>query len=160
MNLADLQRELAASLAGRRAVPDGVDPEAHARARGSLEGKRRRAAGHLLPRLQSALGRSWVARFHEHAERYVPVGMLHHVDDSWAFAEQMLREAENRDPRLWRAAHDDLVSIKLRYARDPRQSALRIQERRGPLVVILGTPQRAVVVKLPGAPGRLWYLPI
>jgi len=144
----------------RHPVPDRFDPEALARARGSLEGKRRQAAGHLLPRLRTALGPSWAARFHEHAERYVPVGLLYHVDDSWALAEQVLREAAHRDPRLCRAAHDDLVSIKLRYVRDSRQSALRIQERRGPLVVILDTPQRAVVVKLPGAPGRLWYLPI
>jgi hypothetical protein len=160
MNLADLQKELAASLAGRHAVPEGVEPEAVSRTRGSLEAKRRRAAGHLLPRLRTTLGASWAARFHEHAERYIPVGMLHHVDDSWALAEQVLRESEGLDPQLWRAAHDDLVSLRLRYERNPRQVALRIQERRGLLVAILGTPQRAVVVKLPGTPGRLWYLPI
>jgi hypothetical protein len=160
MNLADLQKELAASLAGRRPVPEGVEPEAVSRTRGSLESKRRRAAGHLLPRLRTVLGASWTVRFQEHTERYIPAGMLHHVDDSWALAEQMLRESEGRDPQLWRAAHDDLVSLRLRYVRDARQVALRIQERRGLLVAFLGTPQRAVVVKLPGAPGRLWYLSI
>jgi hypothetical protein len=160
MELAEFQRELAASLAGRQPVPDGVDPEALARARGSLEAKRRRAAGHLLPRLRMVLGGLLSAWFHEHAERYIPAGMLHHVDDAWELAETIEREAHGRDPRLWRAAHDDLVSLRLRHVRDPKQSALRIQERRGPLVAILGMPQRAVVVKLPGAPGRLWYLPI
>ena len=160
MELAEFQKELAASLAGRQPVPEGVDPEALARTRGSLEAKRRRAAGHLLPRLRTALGGTWVDRFHEHAERYLPVGMLHHVDDAWALAEAIERDAHGRDPKLWRAAHDDLVSLRLRHVRNPKQVAMRIQERRGPLVAILGTPQRAVVVKLPGTPGRLWYLPI
>ena len=160
MELAEFQKELAASLAGRQPVPEGVDPEALARARSSLETKRRRAAGHLLPRLRTVLGPSWAARFQEHAERYIPVGMLHHVDDAWELAEAIEREAHGRDPQLWRSAHDDLVSLRLRHVRDPKQSALRIQERRGLLVAFLSTPQRAVVVKLPGAPGRLWYLSI
>ena len=160
MELAEFQKELAASLAGRQSVPEGVDPEALSRLRSSLEAKRRRAAGHLLPRLRTILGSTWAARFQDHAERYIPVGMLHHVDDAWELAEALEREAYGRDSKLWRAAHDDLVSLRLRHVRDPRQEALRIQERRGPLVAILSTPQRAVVVKLPGAPGRLWYLPI
>jgi hypothetical protein len=160
MELAEFQSELAASLAGRHPVPEGVDPEALDRSRASLEAKRRRAAGHLLPRLRTTLGPAWAARFHEHAERYIPAGMLHHVDDAWELAETIERQAHGRDPKLWRAAHDDLVSLRLRHVRDPKQVALRIQERRGPLVAILSTPQRAVVVKLPGAPGRLWYLPI
>ncbi|MES1241322.1 MAG: hypothetical protein ABUT39_06860 [Acidobacteriota bacterium] len=160
MELVDFQKELAASLAGRQPVPEGVDPEALARARVSLEAKRRRAAGHLLPRLRTTLGPAWAARFQLHAERYIPVGLLHHVDDAWELAEALERESYGRDQKLWRAAHDDLVSMRLRHVRDPRQSALRIQERRGPLVAILSTPQRAVVVKLPGTPGRLWYLPI
>jgi hypothetical protein len=137
----------------------GPQPELDRRLDRLVE-SRRRAAGHLLPRLRMVLGTLWPARFHEHAERYIPVGMLHHVDDAWELAERIEREAHGRNPRLWRAAHDDLVSLRLRHVRDPKQSALRIQERRGPLVAILGMPQRAVVVKLPGAPGRLWYLPI
>jgi len=160
MNLADLQKMLAATLSGTQPAPEGVDPEALSRVRGSLEAKRRRAAGHLLPRLRMNLGASWSARFHEHAERYIPMGMLHHVDDAWALAEELAKEAQGHDPKLWRAAHDDLVSLRLRYVRAPKQVALRIQERRGPLVATLETPQRAVVVKLPGAPGRLWYLPL
>jgi hypothetical protein len=126
----------------------------------SPEAKRRRAAGHLLPRLRTTLGASWSGRFHEHAERYVPMGILLHVDDAWALAEMLAQEAQGHDPRLCRAAHDDLVSLRLRYVREPKQAALRIQERRGPLVAFLETPQRAMVVKLPGAPGRLWYLPL
>jgi hypothetical protein len=160
MDLAEFQKELAASLTGRQPVPEGVDPEALTRARASLEAKRRRVAGQLLPRLRTVLGPSWAARFQEHADRYIPAGMLHHVDDAWELAEAIEREAHGRDPKLWRAAHDDLVSLRLRHVRDTRQSALRIQERRGLVVAILGMPQRAVVVKLPGAPGRLWYLPI
>lgn len=160
MNLAEFQEKLAASLAGLEPVPEGVDPEALSRTRSSLEAKRRRAAGHLLPRLRTALGPAWADRFHEHAERYIPAGMLHHVDDAWELAETIARGAQGKDPKLWRAAHDDLVSLRLRHVRNPSQVALRIQERRGPLVAILGTPQRAVVVKLPGTPGRLWYLPL
>lgn len=155
MELADFQRELAASLAGREPVPEGVDPEALARTRGSLEAKRRRVAGHLLPRLRTILGPAWVERFHEHAERYIPMGMLHHVDDAWAFAEEL-----ESDPALRRAAQDDLVSLRLRYVRDARQDAHRIRERRGPLLALLHTPQRAVVLKLPGSPGKLWFLPM
>lgn len=155
MPLRDLQRDLAASLAGRQPAPQGLDPAAVAWTRDSLESKRRRAACHLLPRLKSALGPGWAARFHEHAARYAPAGMLHHVDDAWAFAE----EAE-RDPALRQAAQDDLVALRLRYVRDPRQDAHRIRERRGPLLALLRTPQRAVVLKLPGSPGKLWFLPM
>jgi hypothetical protein len=129
-------------------------------ARDPLEAMRRRAAGHLLPRLRNALGPSWAERFREHAARYMPAGMLHHVDDAWAFAERLERESHGRDPRLWRATHDDLVSLRLRFVRDPRQEAFRIRERRGLLLAFLSTPQRAVVLRLPGTPGRLWYLPV
>jgi hypothetical protein len=124
------------------------------------DAKRRRAAGHLLPRLRNALGSSWADRFQEHAARYTPAGMLHPVDDAWAFAERLERASHGRDLRLWRAAHDDLVSLRLCYVRDPRQEALRIRERHGLLLAFLSTPQRAVVLRLPGTPGRLWYLPV
>lgn len=156
MELGDLQRDLAVRLANRQPAPEGFDSGAFAWAQDSLEAKRRRAAGHLLPRLRNALGIAWVARFREHAERYVPAGMLHHVDDAWAFADTI--ERETRDPRLRRTAQDDLVSMRLRYVRDPRQEAHRIRERRGLLLAVLHTPQRAMVVKLPGTPGKLWYL--
>jgi hypothetical protein len=158
--LGDLQKDLAASLAGQRPAPEGLDAEALARARGALEAKRRRAAGHLLPRLRNALGSAWAVRFQAHAARYTPAGMLHHVDDAWAFAEALERELHGRDPQLWRALHDDLVALRLRFVRDSRQQALRIRERRGPLLVFLGTPQRMVVLRLPGTPGRLWYLQV
>lgn len=151
--LDDLQRKLAASLTGRQPAPEGLDPEAVAWTRDSLESKRRRAACHLLPRLKSALGPSWVARFQEHAGRYIPAGMLHHVDDAWAFAETM-----ESDPALRQPAQDDLVSLRLRFVRDPRQDAHRIRERRGPLLALLHTPQRAMVLKFPGSPGKLWFL--
>ncbi|MFL6200709.1 MAG: hypothetical protein ACJ76J_16160 [Thermoanaerobaculia bacterium] len=152
MELGDLQRGSFADPA-----PQRFDTGAFAWAQGALEAKRRRAAGQLLPRLRNALGvEAWVTRFHEHVARYTPAGMLHQVDDAWAFAESV--ERTTQDPDLYLAAQDDLVSLRLRYVRDPRQKAFRIRERRGPLLAMLHTPQRAMVVKLPGTPGRLWYL--
>ncbi|HWM95271.1 MAG TPA: hypothetical protein VN493_31240 [Thermoanaerobaculia bacterium] len=156
MELGDLQRDLAVRLVNHQPAPAGCDSGAFAWSQDSLEAKRRRAAGHLLPRLRNALGISWFPRFREHVERYTPAGMLHHVDDAWAFAEAV--ERESRDPKLRLAAQDDLVSMRLRYVRDPRQEAHRIRERRGPLLAMLHTPQRAMVVKLPGTPGRLLYV--
>ena len=156
MALGELQRDLAVRLANRQPAPEGFDSGAFAWAQDSLEAKRRRAAGHLLPRLRNALGTSWVLRFRDHAERYMPAGMLHHVDDAWAFAEAI--ERGTFDPDLRRAAQDDLVLLRLRYVRDPRQDTHRIRERRGPLLAVLHTPQRAMVVKLPGTPGKLWYV--
>jgi hypothetical protein len=155
MELGDLQRDLAFSLINRQPALPGYDSGAFAWA-DTPEAPRRRAAGHLLPRLRNALGVSWFQRFREHAERHVPAGSLQHVDDAWAFAETI--ERETRDPNLRRSAQDDLVALRLRYVRDPRQEAHRIRERRGPLLAMLHTPQRAMVVKLPGMPGRLWYL--
>lgn len=157
MELGDLQRDLAVRLANQQPAPQGFDTGAFAWAQGALEVKRRRAAGHLLPRLRNNLGAAtWVALFHEHVARYAPTGMLHHVDDAWAFAESI--ERATQDEAVYLAVQDDLVSLRLRYVRDPRQKAFRIRERRGPLLAMLHTPQRAMVVKLPGTPGRLWYL--
>lgn len=151
MELGDLQRGFTPN-----AVPS-FDTGAFAWAQGAVEAKRRRAAGHLLPRLRSCLGaQAWVTLFHEHVARYAPAGMLDHVDDAWAFAESI--ERTNLDPDVCRAAQDDVVSLRLRYVRDPKQTAFRIRERRGPLLAMLHTPQRAMVVKLPGTPGKLWYL--
>ena len=151
MELGDLQRESDIGLAG------SFDTGAFAWAQDGLEAKRRRAAGHLLPRLRNSLGATaWVTLFHEHVARYTPAGMLHHVDDAWAFAESI--ERTTQDPSVYVAAQDDLVSLRLRYVRDPKQKAFRIRERRGPLLAMLHTPQRAMVVKLPGTPGRLWYV--
>src|SRR5262245_51545135 len=118
--LADLQRQLAASLAGRGDAPAGLDPAEIDRARRSLESKRRRAAGHLLPRLHQALGDAWAARFHQHATAYVPTGMLHHVDDAWELAATLRRHP---DRRVAHAAHDDLVMLRLRYRRNRRGGA-------------------------------------
>lgn len=134
-----------------------VDTGVFAWAQDAVESKRRRAAGHLLPRLRSTLGaKAWVTLFHDHVQRYTPAGLLHHVDDAWAFAEWIERTTE--DPDISLAAQDDLVSLRLRYVRDPKQKTYRIRERRGPLLAMLHTPQRAMVVKLPGTPGKLWYL--
>jgi hypothetical protein len=156
MDLGDLQRG-SVGLASRQPTPGSFDTGAFAWAQDGLEVRRRRAAGHLLPRLRNSLGaKAWVTLFHEHVARYIPAGMLHHVDDAWAFAESI--ERTTQEPDVYLAAQDDLVSLRLRYVRDPKQTAFRIRERHGPLLAMLHTPQRAMVVKLPGTPGRLWYL--
>lgn len=157
MPLDDLQRQLAASLAGRGPAPAGLEEGAVDRARRGLESKRRSAAAQFLPRLRGALGESWAARFREHAARYNPAGMLHHVDDAWELAEAMLRDP---DPRVACAAHDDLVILRLRFERDTRAGTERIRERRGPMVALMRTPSRVLVVRLPGADGKVWYVPI
>lgn len=157
MPLDDLQRQLAASLAGRGPAPAGLEEGAVDRARRGLESKRRSAAAHFLPRLRSALGESWATRFREHAARYNPAGLLHHVDDAWELAEAMLLD---RDPRVACAAHDDLVILRLRFERDTRAGTERIRERRGPLVALMRTPSRVLVVRMPGADGKVWYVPL
>lgn len=151
MALEDLQRNLAASLAGGRRAPDGVDPKALERTRAALESKRRQAARRLLPRLHAALGPDWSRRFHQHAGIYSPAGMRHHVDDAWAFAEALLREG---DPRLASAARDDLLALRLHWVRDRKKEAGRIRERRGPLAGVMRSPS-SVVIRLPGIRGKV-----
>jgi hypothetical protein len=153
VSLADLQKQLAASLTGRGETPAGLEETAVERARRSLESKRRRVAAHLLPRLRQALGDAWLACFHEHAAAYNPTGMLHHVDDAWELAETLRRHPA---PPVARAAHDDLLMLKLRYKRDRRSGAERIRERRGLVVGLLWTPIRRIVVRWPGRGGRVW----
>lgn len=157
MQLDEIQRKLAESLAGRGPAPAGLDAGAVERARRGLESKRRRAASHFLPRLRSTLGDHWAQSFAEHAARYNPVGMLHHVDDAWQLAESLLRHP---DPHVACAAHDDLVALRLRYERDCRSTAERIRERRTPLVALMRSAPRLLVVRLPGANGRVWYVPV
>ena len=155
MQLDDLQKSLAVSLAGRGHGPEGCDERSLNQLRRSLEAKRRRAAGHLLPRLRHALGVNWPAWFHEHAAAYTPSGLLYHVDDAWEMAERL---AAHPDSRIAGAAHDDLISLRLRYTRDRRAGADRIQERRTPLVAVMRTPSRILVVRMPGPEGKVWYL--
>lgn len=157
MRLDEIQRNLAAGLTGKTTAVEGLDPAVLDRARHGLEAKRRQAAAHLLPRLRNALGTSWPTRFHEHAERYTPSGMLHHVDDAWELAETMTRSL---DPQIACAAHDDLVSLRLRYTRDRRAGTDRIRERRGPFVALMKTPSRVLVVRMPGPEGKVWYLKV
>lgn len=148
MALDDLQRTLAASLAASgKGGPEGYDAGAIERVRKALESKRRRAARHLLPHLYAALGDLWNERFHEHARRYTPEGLRHHVDDAWEFAETIVRA---REPEICPAAHDDLVLLRLHYARNVRAGAERIRERRGFFVGRLRTSPRGLVVRLPG----------
>lgn len=155
MALADLQRQLAASLAGRGPSPDGLEERVLERTRRSLESKRRRAAAHLLPHIRKALGSTWAERFHAHALRYVPDGLLHHVDDAWELAETLRRED---GPDLRDAADSDLAALKLRYVREPKLRGNRIRERRGFLLAWVRRPHRALVVRLPGDPGKIWTL--
>lgn len=159
MRLADLQKSLAAGLTGLAGIadigpaPEGLAEAAVERTRRALIAKRRQAAAHLLPRLRAALGPAWTERFDRHAEGYAPCGLLHHVDDAWELAEAVTR---GPDRHLAVAAHDDLVFLRLRYARARKTGAHRIHERRAPLVALVRIPIRHLVVRLPGAEGRVW----
>ncbi|HTG34165.1 MAG TPA: hypothetical protein VLB76_14650 [Thermoanaerobaculia bacterium] len=155
MSLADLQRHLAASLAGRGPGPEGMDRETLERARRSLESKRRRAVGHLLPRLREALGTGWKARFAEHAARYTPSGLLYHVDDAWEMAATL---AQAPDRGIAAAAQDDLVMLRLRWVRRREAGAERIRERWGPLIALTRSPVRLLVLRLPGTRGKTWRI--
>jgi hypothetical protein len=162
MQLADLQKSLAArlagvgSLSGDTPAPEGLAGAAVERARRALVAKRRQAASHLLPRLRAALGPSWAERFSRHAAGYTPCGLLHHVDDAWEMAEAISPGGGPAERRLAAAAHDDLVILRLRYARDRQAGAHRIRERRSPLLALVRTPVRCLVVRMPGAEGRVW----
>jgi hypothetical protein len=153
VDLADLQRHLAAGLTGRGPGPEGMDPEALERARRGLESKRRRAAAHLLPRLRAALGAGWKDRFAEHAARHIPTGLLYHVDDAWELAETLARSP---DRETTQAARDDLVTLRLRWVRGREAGAGRIRERRGFLIARMRRPVRLLLVRMPGARGRVW----
>ena len=155
MALADLQRALAAGLTGRGPGPEGMDPEALARARRGLESKRRRAAGHLLPRLRAALGSQWKEYFAAHAAGYIPTGLLYHVDDAWELARTA---AQNDEREIASAARDDLVMLRLRWVRRGRSGIERIQERRGVVIALVRSPVRMLLARLPGREGRVWRL--
>ena len=154
MALADLQRALAAGLTGRGPGPEGMDPEALERARRGLESKRRRAASHLLPRLRAALGARWKDFFAAHAARYLPAGLLYHVDDAWELA----RTAARNDPKeIAAAARDDLAMLRLRWVRRNGGGIERIQERRGIVIAVARSPVRVLLVRLPG---RVWRIKV
>jgi hypothetical protein len=155
MPLADLQRRLAAGLAGRGPGPEGMDRDVLERARRSLESKRRGAASHLLPRIRAALGATWKDRFAEHAAGYAPSGLLYHVDDAWELAE-ILSRAPN--PGLAAAARDDLAILRLRWVRRREEGIERIRERRGPLIALLRSPVRLLLIRWPGIHGRVWRI--
>jgi hypothetical protein len=155
MDLADLQRRLAAGLTGRGPGPEGLDGEALERARRGLESKRRRAASHLLPRLRGVLGPRWKDHFAEHAGRYIPSGLLYHVDDAWELAETA---AQSQERTVLAAARDDLAILRLRWVRRRKGGIERIQERRGPLIALVRGPVRLLLVRLPGREGRVWRI--
>jgi hypothetical protein len=154
MSLADLQRHLAAGLAGQGPGPEGMDATILERARQGLESKRRRAASHLLPSLHTALGATWKDRFAEHAARYVPTSLLYHVDDAWELGKTLAR---NPDRRIAAAARDDLVALRLRWVRRRESGAGRIRERRGVLVAWMRSP-RLLIFRLPGTEGKTWRI--
>jgi len=160
MRLHELQRALAASLAapGEAVAPEGCDVSEVARARRALEAKRRRAAAHLLPRSRRALGERWAERFHEHAARYAPCGLLTHVDDAWALAESL---AGDGGPALRLAARDDLLGLRLRWVRRPGNGdAGRIGERVAPLIALAGSAPRALIIRGPGPAAAVWRIPL
>jgi hypothetical protein len=153
MDLADLQRRLAAGLTGRGPGPEGMDPGALERARHGLESKRRRAAAHLLPRLRAALGAGWKDRFAEHAARYTPSGLLYHVDDAWELAGTLARSPGRE---IVQAARDDLVALRLRWVRGRESGTGKIRERKGFLIARMRSPVRLLLVRMPGTRGRVW----
>ncbi len=165
MQLADLQAALAASLAGGGAAPPGCSAAAIERARRALADKRGRAARRLLPRTAAALQRDWPDCFHRHAARFTPGAMLYHVDDAWELAARLAARAPvaGEDPaaasRVREAAHDDLVELRLRFARGRRPGSRRIRVRRGPLVAWISTPRRTLLIRLPGRAGLVWRWP-
>src|SRR5688572_22678346 len=120
-SLGELQRSLADSLAAPAQVvaerPGSLSGDgAIRRARSALIDKRARAAARLLPRCRAVLADSWRQRFAHHASVYAPCGLLYHVDDAWALA-LSLTTADHA--ALRRAAHDDLVSLRLQWKRRP-----------------------------------------
>ena len=153
MDLTELQLRLAAGLTGRGPGPEGMDPGILERARRSLESKRRRAAAHLLPRLRAALGPGWKDRFAEHAARYVPSGLLYHVDDAWELAEVLARSP---DREAAQSARDDLVVLRLRWVRGRESGIGRVRERKGFLIARMRRPVRLLLIRMPGARGRVW----
>lgn len=126
--LDDLQRALAASLAGRADPPPGVLPAEVRQAAHALVAKRRRAAGHVLPSLRLALGTGWRARFEVHARSYAPAGLLYHVDDAWAFAEALSRDPS---PALRAAAAADIARLRRGYVRRADRHVWRVAARGG-----------------------------
>lgn len=157
MDLAELQRDLAAGLVGRGPGPERMDGGALKKARQSLEAKRRRAASHLLPRLRAALGARWASRFAEHAALYAASGLLYHVDDAWELAGILSREP---DREIAAAARDDLAILRLRWVRRCDRGAARIRERRGLVVAWMRRPVRLLMVRLPGRRGTVWRFKI
>jgi hypothetical protein len=155
MALADLQRALAAGLTGRGPGPEGMDPEALERARRGLESKRRRAAAHLLPRLRAALGPHWKEYFTAHAARYIPTGLLYHVDDAWELARIAVSDPKRE---IASAARDDLALLRLRWIRRGQSGIERIQERRGMVIALVRRPVRMLLIRLPGREGRVFRL--
>jgi hypothetical protein len=153
MNLAELQRDLAAGLAGRGPGPEEMDRGVLERARRGLESKRRRAASPLLPRLREALGDPWPERFAEHAACYTPSGLLYHVDDAWELAEVLSRDP---DRELSTAAREDLALLCLRWVRRRGSEAGRIRERWGPWIARVRKPLPLLLVRLPGRRGTVW----
>ncbi len=159
MRLADLQKSLAAGLlSAHHPAPEGLAEAAVARSRRALIAKRRQAVAHLLPRLRAALGTAWNDRFVRHAETYAPSGLLHHVDDAWQLAATVVHDSGTADRPLAAAARDDLVLLRLRYARDRKAGAHRIHERRSPLIALVRTPVRQLIVRMPGVDGRIWSM--
>jgi hypothetical protein len=172
MGLAELQLALAASLTGGPAAapPEGCAPGAVARARQALEAKRRRAARHLLPRTAAALRGDWEMCFRRHAGRFTPSAVLYHVDDAWELAARLAGAARRPaggarsggwapGPEVRAAARDDLVELRLRYARRRRPGSGRIGERRAPLLAWITTPAPMLVLRLPGRDGSVWRWP-
>jgi hypothetical protein len=97
-----------------------------------------------LPRTRVALEESWDHEFDLHVAEYTPLGPNLVVDDAWAFAERCQRRG-HRD--VARAAHDDLLLLRLRYH---REGPGVLRRRSSPGVGLFLHGRRRLVVRLPG----------
>lgn len=142
MSLAELQRQLAASLMQGAPAPGGCDPAAVTRTARALVRKRRDAVRRLVPALWTALAGQADAAFARHAAAYRPAGALLHIDDAWAFA-----ETHRRSPfgPVRRAARDELTRLRLHFIRRHRRGRPAVRERRGPAAGLLRTPRLRLV---------------
>ena len=54
----------------------------------------------------------------------------------------------------------EIVHREGKNLRIERAGADRIRERRGPIVALMRTPTRLLVVRMPGPDGKVWYLKV
>jgi hypothetical protein len=50
--------------------------------------------------------------------------------------------------------------LRLRWVRRHEAGVERIRERRGPLIALMSSPVRLLVLRLPGTQGKIWQFPL